>query len=292
MKSFKRISNMLFGWAAERLMDEMEHLQNPLKRGGIKILLRSYISIILTSTFLAGVVSFVAALIFLSVAGTETALGPVLNSVGVALICSSSAFAVLYLYPLEKVRSRTKNIRNNLPFAINHMSAIASSKVPPYTIFKLLSEFKEYGEISDEAGKIVRNVDVFGQDITTAMKQVAKNTPCDDFKELLGGLVSVEETGGDPKKYLSVQADQVMFDYRQKRERYLQSLSTYADFYTAVLIAAPLFLIAILAIMNMVGGKVMGMDIRTAMNLGVYVAIPVMNTAFIAFIHLTQPEVM
>ena len=104
------------------------------------------------------------------------------------------------------------------------------------------------------------------------------------------GILSTIETGGNLKDYLQVQGKQALFDYKLKRERYMQSLSTYADFYTAVMIAAPLFLIALLAIMNMIGGKIGGMDINDLMQLGIYVAIPLMNTAFIAFIHLTQPK--
>ncbi|MFB6215875.1 MAG: hypothetical protein ABEJ72_02765, partial [Candidatus Aenigmatarchaeota archaeon] len=92
--------------------------------------------------------------------------------------------------------------------------------------------------------------------------------------------------------YLNVESEQAMFDYKLKREKYLKSLSTYADFYTAVLIAAPLFLIAILAVMNMVGGEVGGMNINDLMRLGIYVGIPIMNTGFIAFIHFTQPKVV
>ncbi len=70
----------------------------------------------------------------------------------------------------------------------------------------------------------------------------------------------------------------------------MQALSTYADFYTAVMIAAPLFLISILAIMNVVGGTIEGMTISDIMNLGIYLVIPATNIAFIMFIHFTQPE--
>ena len=82
-----------------------------------------------------------------------------------------------------------------------------------------------------------------------------------------------------------------MFDYRLKREKYLQTLSTYADFYTATLIAAPLFFISILSVMALIGGQVFGLSIPMTMRLGIYLLIPLLNTIFILFVHYTQPSV-
>ena len=80
-------------------------------------------------------------------------------------------------------------------------------------------------------------------------------------------------------------------DYRMKREKYLTTLSTYADFYTALLIAAPLFFISTLSVMSLVGGQVMGMSINAAMKLGVYVFMPLLNMLFLLFLQLTQPKI-
>jgi flagellar protein FlaJ len=170
------------------------------------------------------------------------------------------------------------------------MAAIASSGVPPSTMFRLLTGFEEYGEISKEAKKIVRNIDVFGQDITTALREVSNKTPSLPFKDFLEGVATTIDTGGNLQAFLRQQAEKALFEYRIRREKYLETLSTYADFYTAVLIAAPLFLVAILAVMNMIGGKLWGMEIETAMWLGISILMPIVNLVFLAFIHFTQPE--
>lgn len=291
METYKKASAKLFGNIAEGLEGDFDELEQGLQKSDIGILYRTYVSMMLMNSFLVFLSGFGVSLALNLLVLQETILFAVVSSFGVGMLSSLLTFSLVYYYPIQKSKSRAKSIKNNLPFAINHMSAIASSKVPPYIIFKLLAEFKEYGEVSREAEKIVRDVDVFGHDITTALKQAAKRTPSTDFQEFLSGLISVEETGGNLIEFLDVQAEQAMFNYKQKRKRYLDTLSTYADFYTAVLIAAPLFLVAVLTIMSMVGGEVFGMDIRDAMTLGIYGAIPLMNTAFIGFIHLTQPEV-
>jgi uncharacterized membrane protein len=58
-----------------------------------------------------------------------------------------------------------------------------------------------------------------------------------------------------------------------------------------VLIAAPLFFISILSVMSMIGGELFGMSIPMAMNMGIYVLIPLLNILFVLFIHFTQPSI-
>lgn len=287
--NFKKISVIIFGRLVDKYSKNFEPLKKKMRESGLKMLSRTYVSVI----FLATVLSYVASLpviFFITLViypGILVYLTPLI-SLGVA----GAVFALLYYYPYQKAFSRKRNLDFNLPFAINHMSAIATSGVPPKILFKLLSEFGEYGEISREAAKIIRNVEGFGQDITTAIQNVAANTPSTDFRELLYGILSTIKTGGNLKNYLQIKAREALFIYRIRREEHLQALSTYADFYTAVMIAAPLFLISILAIMNVVGGTIEGMTIGDIMSLGIYLVIPATNIAFIMFIHFTQPEHM
>ena len=104
-------------------------------------------------------------------------------------------------------------------------------------------------------------------------------------------MVSIIETGGNLQKFLESESKEALFEYKLKRESYTQTLSMYADIYTAVLIAAPLFFVSVLSIMALVGGQVLGVDVPVALRLGIYGIIPIMNLAFLAFIHYTQPTV-
>ncbi len=287
--NFKRLSVIIFGRIADKYSDSFDNLKDKINEAGFEILSRTYISVTFFSSFLAYFLSL-PVVYFLAKTYLQdfmVFLTPVF-SIGV----SAAVFALVYYYPFQVAFSRKRDLEFNLPFAVNHMAAISTSGVPPKIIFKLLSEFGEYGEISKEASKIVRNIEVFGQDTTTSIQNVASNTPSKNFRELLYGLLSTIKTGGNLSDYLQVKSKEALFIYRIRREEHLQALSTYADFYTAVMIAAPLFLISILAIMNIVGGTIEGMTITDIMNIGIYLAIPAMNIAFILFVHFTQPEQM
>ncbi len=291
----------LCGKSADRYSSYFEGLRKPLSESGMKMLFRTYVSLIFFVPVLVVLAGFPTALfisVFIAKADIASSL---IYSAAASALAAAISFAMAYVYPMSSAGSRKRSIDANMPFAINHMAAIASSGVPPSTMFRLLISFGEYGELSKEAEKIVRNIDLFGQDVVTSMKEIAKRTPSADFKELLDGMTTIIETGGNLNLFLKTQADKALFEYRIKREKYLEVLSTYADFYTAVLIMAPMFLIAILAIMNMIGGDTMGMPITGiwqedgtykagVMDLGIYLLIPVVNIAFILFVHLTQPE--
>lgn len=53
------------------------------------------------------------------------------------------------------------------------------------------------------------------------------------------------------------------------------------------MIAAPVFLVVVLAIMNLLGGNIAGFAIRDLMWLGVHIIIPGLNLLFIIFLVAT-----
>lgn len=278
-------ANALFGPTVDKYGDEFEDLKQDLREADIDTLYRTYVS----KMFLYSVFGFFLGIgvgATYSVTNNVSTLQTVRYVMGVPIAFALLIFGSMYLYPSHKAKSRKQSIDDNLPFALNHLGAIATSGIPPKSMFELLDTFEEYGGISDEAGEISRRVNVFGEDLTTALKQVADKSPSEDWSEVLYGIISTVETGGDLKSYIQEKADEAMFDYNQQRQREIQKLSTYASFYTAILIAAPVFLVVVLAVMNLLGGTIAGFAIRDLMWVGIHVIIPAINALFVAFLAL------
>ena len=61
--------------------------------------------------------------------------------------------------------------------------------------------------------------------------------------------------------------------------------------YTGVLIAAPLFFVAALSLVSMLGGQVGGVDVNVIIVVGTYLVIPVMNLVFMMFLSVSQPDI-
>ncbi|MBY6293921.1 hypothetical protein GLU60_00860 [Nanohaloarchaea archaeon H01] len=276
-------ANALFGTTVDKYGEQFEDLKEDLQQADMDTLYRTYVA----KMFMYSAFGFILGMIMGAVYGLSqsTSIIQIFRFVtGVPIAFSLIIFGFMYLYPSQRSKRRKKKIDENLPFALNHLGAIATSGIPPKSMFELLNTFEEYGGISEEAGEISRRVNVFGEDLTTALRQVAEKSPSEDWSEVLYGIISTVETGGSLENYIQEKADEAMFDYNQERQRQIQKLSTYASFYTAILIAAPVFLVVVLAVMNLLGGTIAGFAIRDLMFLGVHVVIPAINALFVAFL--------
>jgi len=257
-------------------------LSDDFKKADIKMLFKTYVSLMIFFT----IISFPIFIILFSILFRGVITGILLGIVGTAL-----TLALFYLYPSNLANKRRKKIKNDLPFAMIHMSAVAGSGARPIDIFDLMLSSGEYEELGKEINKIMNYVNLFGYDLTTALKNVAATTPSPDFKELLNGMISAIETGGDLKGYLEGKAIDELNTYKLERKKYVESLETYSDIYTAILIAAPLLFIVVLAIINTIGGQIGGFSVATLATFGTYGLIPILNIGFIVFLTISQPEI-
>ncbi len=289
-KYYKNLSVLFFGKITGRFMKDFQGLKPHLISANIRILLKAWVCIIFMSSFLAYVLSLMAVFV-LGILLMLDIVFFVYLLVFVPLLVASFVFLLFYLYPIQKANNIRNSIETNLPFALAHINAIASSGIPPEFVFELLTDFKEYGAISDQAGQIVRNIKTFGMSSVNAINDVAKKTPSDAFREVLTGMSSTIEKGGNLVGYLNEMAEKALFDYKIKREKYLKTLSTYADIYTALLVAAPLMMLAVLGVMNMIGGAVMGLGISELIFLITWAVLPALNIGFLMFIHITYPNI-
>jgi len=287
---YKKLSEKYFDWTTKKYPEILKLVDSTVPKSGMSISPKNYISFIFLSVFMGYFISLAVTSILGFTVFNFNILILVLFVIFIPFIIAILIFIVGIFYPYQKVLNRSTSIATNLPFALSHMGAIASSGVPPTAIFKLLAEFKEYDVLADEMEKIVRNIEVFGLDPVTAMREVAKRTPSEKFKQLLLGIATTIDGGGDLKTYLSNAGEQSLFTWRTKRQKYLQQLSAYAEFYTGLLIAAPLFLIALFSVMYMIQPQLAGFDILQLMKISIYLIVPSLNIGFLVFLQLTQVE--
>ncbi len=265
-------------------------LYNALRAANVKVLSNTYVNIMILSTLFVSFSSFFLLLVVFFVLGYPL-YQIFLRAVILGVIAGFSTATIFYAYPFLKIKERRRNIMTNMPFGINHMAAVATSGVPPVSMFELISASREYGEIGIEVKKIVDFINIFGYDLLTAIRTVAATTPSQPFKEFIVGMVSTIETGGDLDSYLRQEAVQAALTYNLERQRYNETVSTYSDIYTGLLIAAPLFFIAAMALVNLLGGSLGGIGVDVVMAVGAYVVIPLLNVGFLMFLQFTQPDV-
>lgn len=290
MLSYKGLATLVFGDLVDRYSDFFVNVRDALPRANIKIAFRTYMSLVFFSSVIAGVCGLVISLAVIQIVRLPVEI-VIIIMIFVPIMSPVIVFVLLIFYPYQKMAGRRKDIEISLPFVLMHMGSIMESGIPPHAIFRLIAEFEEYGEVSYEMKKIVRDMDTFGVDPLTAVRNTAAKTPSNSLKQVLLGIVTSIESGGDVKAYLKSAGQESLFKWRIKRQKFVEQLSTYAEFYTGLMIAAPLFIIALLAVMNMISPTMGGFSIVDLMKISVYLLIPGMNVLFLAFLKGVEVEI-
>ena len=273
---YSKISNFFMEdftfYISKKYPEYNDELVNQLTIANIRVLSKTYISLMLFSTFIAFPIVTVISFIILINLWIALILG---------VAASMITFFIFKKYPLYEKSAKAKLIKQELTFALIHMSAVASSGAPPMEIFKLLVESKEYKHLNSEFERVLNYINIFGYNLTTSLKSVASTSASPELRELLYGLASTIETGGGIKEYLKGKADEALVKYKLDQKKYLEVISTYSEIYTGVLIAAPLLFLVTLAILERISPNIAGIPINIIAMLSVFVLLPLLNIIFI-----------
>jgi flagellar protein FlaJ len=290
-----KIANKLFQPTTKEIIKKypkfFDQINIDLRTANIQILSSTYFSIALFSVLL----SIIATVLFSSILILTKMLSVSILSIFIVfillLIIPLTVLFGFYYYPKTLIQSRARAIKNEIPFALVHMASVAGSGARLIDIFAMLLESKEYEALSGEIKRIINYVNLLGYNLTTALKAVAKDTPSEEFKETLSGIVNIIETGGDLKQYLKDKSNDSLNDYKLVRKRYVETIGTYSEIYTAILIVAPLLFIVILTIISGIGQtEIAGVSINLIQKLGIFLFLPLLNIGFMMFISIIQPE--
>jgi len=173
----------------------------------------------------------------------------------VVLACFIAMFLLFILYPRVRGWERKKGIDGHLPYAICWMSFMATTGVIPYMIFKKLAETEEFfGEVSQEAKLVVKNVELLGFDFISALRNLASATPSTHLRTFIQGAMTNALSGGEMGTYFISKAQEAMEENRKSFTEFISALSLISEVYIIGLVAAPLLVIVMFAAMMMLGG--------------------------------------
>jgi len=204
-------------------------------------------------------------------------------SIMFAGLCSLLAVILIYIFPGIRSSNRGIPIEVNLPYLSSFLTLLSSSNVPPKLIFHSLIKIDTLREVRQEFSNIVRDIEVFGQDLLTSISENARYTPSAKLREILNGYVATIKTGGDPTEYLRITRDNIMKEKMVKLDLMLESLSAMAEIYIMVLVAMPLLFVVLLATLGMLGSAG-SMNPILILYLLLYAGIPVLATILIVVV--------
>ena len=138
---------------------------------------------------------------------------------------------------------------------------------------------KAFGQSAEEIGVVVKDMDLFGADLVTALERIAQRTPSEQFGDFADNFANALQSGQNVTQYLREQYDQYQEERIANQERLLELFAALGEGYVAGLVAGPLFLITILLIFGILTGGML--DILRA---NIYILVPIANLAFIGYV--------
>lgn len=162
---------------------------------------------------------------------------------------------ILLGLPKSKAKARGRDIDKKLASAMSFVASLSSADVNVDVIFKELAKQPIYGEIQKEAEWITRDTELLGIDILTAIKEAARRSPSTKWQDFLQGVVTTSTSGGQLKPYFIVKLQEFEKESQLDNKRRTETLGMMAESYVTVVVAFPLFLIVIIAIMAITNGQ-------------------------------------
>ncbi len=257
LTKFQDLAWRTMGKYAKTKTDTLQQLDDSLLKAHMKIRPEEYLAYVYMAavvTAIAGViVGVVFGVVLFGLLGANVAVRILVVGLA-AVLLPIMVYMLLMGSPNGKAKSRGRDIDKRIAAAMSFISAMASADVNIDVIFKELSRQKAYGEISQEAAWITRDTELLGSDILTAIKKAAKRSPSTKFQDFLQGVITTSTSGGQLKPYFLLKAEEYTKENKLALKSQMETLGMLAESFVTVVVAFPLFLVLILAIMAIVGG--------------------------------------
>jgi len=160
----------------------------------------------------------------------------------------------IFTYPQTVAMGRKSSIDLDLPYAITYMQALSTTMTLYNVIRKIYEADDLFGEVGKEFGLIVRDVEVFGDDLYTAIRNLQKVTPSKNLEEFLNDLLLLSNSGGDVTNFLSSRSAYFRESAARELESILKTIEVMAEVYVTAFVAGPITMIIIIVAQNL-GGK-------------------------------------
>jgi len=294
----QQVAWRMFGKFVQARRKEDPDLEESLLRAHIKLRPEEYLAVAWMNTTFAAVGAVIAAsvaaffLFFLQI--------PIFTLLIMLGLVAAIPIFFSYMYffglpvgyhgkPASMAKKRGHKIDKKISGAMTFISAMASADVPVDVIFKELSKQTIYGEVAREAEWITRDTELLGLDILTAIRKASQRSPSAKFQDFLQGVVTTSTSGGQLKPYFLVKAEQFEKEDRLEMRKKMETLGMLAESFVTVVVAFPLFLVVIMAIMALISKGSSG-TILVLLYVVVGLMIPLSQFGFIFVIWNMEQE--
>ncbi|KTG28401.1 type II secretion system F family protein [Haloferax profundi] len=170
-------------------------------------------------------------------------------------LSGAGTYYARYYMPRSRAEMRGRSVDVLLPHAIVYMYALSHGGMSFLEVIRSVADAPDYGEVSREFEMIDRDMELFGNDLFTALRNARNLTPSINFEQFLDDLLSVLDSGGDVTAFLDRESSTYLEEARDEQEDFIETLSMLSEVFVAAFVAAPLLLIVTLMVISFLGGN-------------------------------------
>jgi len=287
-----------YGFLAPRIgpiIRRLKGLRDSFVRSNLPIDFGAYVSFLLSGTIMAFAITLgVTASINMFILETQENqfMGITFPSMILPLLISAFsavvAFLTVYIYPYYVAHGKKVKIEEYLLYAVSYMSILATSGMSPERIFRSLATKPEIQGVYDQARLIVRDIDMFGIDFTSALGKANKRSPSKLFASLLEGFVSTIYSGGNLYEYLKTRTDELTKWQTSLVRAFTDRLGMLAESAVAIIAVFPLIFLVSFSVTSLLPGGMLTDPI--VIYVFVYLILPVLCLMFLVALRTGTPK--
>lgn len=261
-----------------------------MRRADMRMSYVVYISSMFFWTIIIAIVTYIiTASLFIAILPLLRIVFPPIYSLLIPLLIAVSAaglsITAFFIYPKYVASNKGRQIDGNLVYTSNYMSIMANAGATVEQIFVSLATYGEIYGVKHVARDVIRDVELLGKDVVSALDDLSKFSPSREFADLTQGFIATMRTGGSLGSYLSVMADEFIESRRRMLAKMIDQLNMAGEMYVSVLVVLPVMMIIMFTIMGAMGGGIIGgLGANELMPLVIYIFIPFMAVGILLYI--------
>jgi flagellar protein FlaJ len=233
-----------------------DELRKTLRAAHMPVPANRYLWYTILATLLSAA-AYAAIIVYLSINNLEVIVLGFIPDLAVKLILFAlmvpGVFVAMASYPGLVATGRKTNIDLELPYAVSYMEALSTTMTLYETIRRVFEEMDLFGEVSREFGLIVRDVELFGEDLYTAIGHLQETTPSKNMRDLLDDLLLLARSGGDITGFLAARSTYFRDQAAREMEMVLKTIEIMAEVYVVAFVVGPIAIIIMVQAQNLSG---------------------------------------
>lgn len=204
-----------------------------------------------------------------------------ISSATVGVGAGLSTYSLRWWWPQYLAGVRGRQVDESLSRTVAFLFALSRSGMAFPQVLRTLSHNREvYGEAAEEFAVAVKEMDLFGEDMITAVERSAERSPSEEFGDFAENLGNVLQSGRSVSTFLRDQYDRYQEDAEARQEQFLELLGALAEGYVSLFVVGPLLFITILVIIGLMGVA----NTLDFLRVVTYLLVPLASLAFIVYL--------